>query len=226
MPSLSTNHIFALNGISFTIPAHAEKFFTEKKISRQKYWTSMDNGLEVHKKYININKTTNENIKLALDIATMKLTKIHLDGEYDFIKATIDIIANDERYANISLSIPEYQKMLESKRLEIEKTVVTDSPVIVNQQKVTLAEKIKQLEEKTKELKKKERAKKQAELRKKQKREQVAFLTKINKLRKQINNDDILLGGLVRTLELVKLGDQDKINQLIDLSKKSSCKDG
>ena len=87
----------------------------------------------------------------------------------------------------------------------------------------TLQERIKKLEEKHKQQLKAEKAKLMAQYRaiekKKQQAQSKQFLTKLNKLRKQINNDDILLGGLVRTLELVKSGDQDKINQLIDLSK-------
>lgn len=87
----------------------------------------------------------------------------------------------------------------------------------------TLQERIKKLEEKHKQQLKAEKAKLMAQYRAAEKKKQQAqskqFLTKLNKLRKQINNDDILLGGLVRTLELVKSGDQDKINQLIDLSK-------
>lgn len=87
----------------------------------------------------------------------------------------------------------------------------------------TLQERIKKLEEKHKQQLKAEKAKLMAQYRATEKKKQQAqakqFLTKLSKLKAQINNDDILLGGLVRTLELVKSGEQDKINQLIELSK-------
>jgi archaellum biogenesis ATPase FlaH len=87
----------------------------------------------------------------------------------------------------------------------------------------TLTQKIKELEAKHREHLKSEKAKLMAKHRAEQKRQQQEqekqFLKKLILCRKQINNDDILLGGLVRTLELVQSGDQVKINQLIDLSK-------
>lgn len=87
----------------------------------------------------------------------------------------------------------------------------------------TLSQKIKELETKNKERLNAEKAKLVAKHRAIEKKEQEAknkqFLTKLTQFRKQIANDDILLGGLGRTLELVQSGDQAKINQLIDLSK-------
>jgi len=87
----------------------------------------------------------------------------------------------------------------------------------------TLKEKIKELEAKHRESLKAEKAKLMAKHRADEKKTQEAknkqFLTKLIQFRKQIANDDILLGGLVRTLELAQSGDQAKINQLIDLSK-------
>lgn len=87
----------------------------------------------------------------------------------------------------------------------------------------TLQEKIKELETKHRQQLKAEKAKLMAQYRAAEKKKQQAqakqFLTKFSKLKTQINNDDILLGWLVRTLELVKSGEQEKINQLIELSK-------
>lgn len=87
----------------------------------------------------------------------------------------------------------------------------------------TLKEKIKELEIKHRENLKAEKAKLMAKHRAAEKKTQEAknkqFLSKLMQFRKQIGNDDILLGGLVRTLELAQSGDQAKINQLIDLSK-------
>jgi hypothetical protein len=87
----------------------------------------------------------------------------------------------------------------------------------------TLTQKIKELEAKHRESLKAEKAKLMAKYRAAEKKTQEArnkqFLTKLIQFRKQIGNDDILLGGLVRTLELVQSGDQAKINHLIDLSK-------
>jgi menaquinone-dependent protoporphyrinogen IX oxidase len=86
-----------------------------------------------------------------------------------------------------------------------------------------LQEKIKELEAKHRQQLKAEKAKLMSQYRAAEKKKQQAqakqFLTKFGKLKSQINNDAILLGGLVRTLEQVKSGDQDIINQLIDLSK-------
>lgn len=88
----------------------------------------------------------------------------------------------------------------------------------------TLQEKIKELETKHRQQLKAEKAKLMAQYRAAEKKKQAEqykqFLTKFTKLRKQISNDDILLGGLVHTFELIQSGDQDKISQLIDLSKK------
>ena len=73
-----------------------------------------------------------------------------------------------------------------------------------------LQEKIKELETKHKQQLKAEKAKLMAKYRAAEKKIQETknkqFLAKLMQLRKQIGNDDILLGGLVRTLELVKSG--------------------
>ena len=87
-----------------------------------------------------------------------------------------------------------------------------------------LTKKIKELETKHKELLKAEKAKLMAKYRAEQKKlkqeQEKQFSMQLRKFRKLINNDAVLLGGLVRTLELVENGEQEKISQLQDLSKK------
>ena len=105
----------------FDIAREHKEFFTKQTVGNYEYWTSRHGDIDVHKTHININKQSDENIKLALDIAVSQFgNKLNINGNDDFIKATIDIIANDERYAKISLDKPEHQEMLESKRLDIE----------------------------------------------------------------------------------------------------------
>ncbi len=82
----------------------------------------------------------------------------------------------------------------------------------------TLTEKLTKLKDKHKNEKSKILAKFKAEQKKQKEAEEKAFLAKILKLRKKINNDDILLGGLLRTLELVELKEEQKTNQLIELT--------
>lgn len=88
-----------------------------------------------------------------------------------------------------------------------------------------LSEQIKELEAKYKEQLKAEKSKLMAKYRAKQKQDKKVqekeFLAKISKYRKLINNDDILLGGILRTLEVVNSKDEIKINQLIELTKSS-----
>lgn len=90
----------------------------------------------------------------------------------------------------------------------------------------TLNEQMKDLEVKYKEQLKAEKAKLMAKYRAKQKQEKQAqekeFFGKISKYRKLINNDEILLGGILRTIEVVNSKDETKINQLIELTKTSS----
>ncbi len=105
----------------FDIAREHKEFFTKQNVGDYEYWTSRNGDIDVHKTHININKQSDENIKLALDVAVSQFgNKLNINGNDDFIKATIDIIANDERYAKISLDKPEHQEMLESKRLDIE----------------------------------------------------------------------------------------------------------
>lgn len=105
----------------FDIAREHKEFFTKQTVGDYEYWTSRHGDIDVHKTHININKQSDENIKLALDVAVSQFgEKLNINGNNDFIKSTIDIIANDERYAKISLSNPEHQEMLDSKRLDIE----------------------------------------------------------------------------------------------------------
>lgn len=105
----------------FDIAREHKEFFTKQTIGDYEYWTSRNGDIDVHKTHININKQSDENIKLALDVAVSQFgNKLNINGNDDFIKAMIDIIASDERYAKISLDKPEHQEMLESKRLDIE----------------------------------------------------------------------------------------------------------
>ena len=87
-----------------------------------------------------------------------------------------------------------------------------------------LTKKIKELEAKHKEILKAEKAKLMEKYRAEQKKlkqeQEKQFTMQLIKFRKLINNDAVLLGGLVRTLELVENGEQEKISQLQDLSKK------
>lgn len=105
----------------FDIAREHKEFFTKQTVGNYEYWTSRHGDIDVHKTHININKQSNESIKLALDVAVSQFgDKLNINGNDDFIKATIEIIANDDRYAKISLSNPEHQEMLDSKRLDIE----------------------------------------------------------------------------------------------------------
>lgn len=105
----------------FDIAREHKEFFTKQNVGDYEYWTSRNGDIDVHKTHININKQSDENIKLALDVAVSQFgDKLNINGNDDFIKATIYIIASDERYAKISLDKPEHQEMLESKRLDIE----------------------------------------------------------------------------------------------------------
>lgn len=68
-----------------------------------------------------MNNVSDESIKLALDVAVSQFgNKLNLSGTDDFVKATIEVLATDSKYANISLDNPEHQEMLESRRLDIE----------------------------------------------------------------------------------------------------------
>lgn len=110
----------------FDIAREHKEFFTKQTTGDYEYWTSRNGDIDVHKTHININKQSEENIKLALDVAVSQFgNKLNINGNDDFIKAAINIIASDERYANISLDKLEHQEMLDSKRLdfEIEKAV-------------------------------------------------------------------------------------------------------
>ncbi|HRG61659.1 MAG TPA: MobA/MobL family protein [Burkholderiales bacterium] len=105
----------------FDIAREHKEFFTKQTVGDYEYWTSRNGDIDVHKTHININKQSDENIKLALDVAVSQFgNKLNINGNDEFIKATIDIIANDPRYAKISLDKPEHQEMLDSKRLDIE----------------------------------------------------------------------------------------------------------
>lgn len=105
----------------FDIAREHKEFFTKQTVGDYEYWTSRHGDIDVHKTHININKQSDENIKLALDVAVSQFgNKLNINGNDEFIKATIDIIANDPRYAKISLDKPEHQEMLDSKRLDIE----------------------------------------------------------------------------------------------------------
>ena len=105
----------------FDIAREHKEFFTKQNVGDYEYWTSRNGDIDVHKTHININKQSDESIKLALDVAVSQFgDKLNINGNDDFIKATIEIIASDERYAKISLDKPEHQEMLDSKRLDIE----------------------------------------------------------------------------------------------------------
>jgi hypothetical protein len=105
----------------FDIAREHKEFFTKQTIGDYEYWTSRTGDIDVHRTHVNINKQSDESIKLALDVAVSQFgDKLNINGNDDFIKATIEIIANDERYSNISLDKPEHQEMLDSKRLDIE----------------------------------------------------------------------------------------------------------
>jgi hypothetical protein len=105
----------------FDIAREHKEFFTQQTTGEYKYWTSRNGDIDVHRTHINVNKPSDESIKLALDIAVSQFgDKLSIYGNDDFIKATIDIIANTQRYAKISLDKPELQEMLDSKRLDIE----------------------------------------------------------------------------------------------------------
>lgn len=105
----------------FDIARIHKEFFTKQIKGDYEYWTSRNGDIDVHKTHININKQSDENIKLALDVAVSQFgDKLNINGSDDFIKSAIDIIANDERYAKISLDNPEHQEMLDSRRLDIE----------------------------------------------------------------------------------------------------------
>lgn len=105
----------------FDIAREHKEFFTKQTTGDYEYWTSRNGDIDIHKTHININKQSEENIKLALDVAVSQFgDKLNINGNDDFIKATIEIIANDERYAKISLDKPVHQEMLDSKRLDIE----------------------------------------------------------------------------------------------------------
>jgi hypothetical protein len=105
----------------FDIAREHKEFFTKQTTGDYEYWTSRSGDIDVHKTHININKQSDESIKLALDVAVSQFgDKFNINGNDDFIKATIEIIANDEHYAKIRLDKPEHQEMLESKRLDIE----------------------------------------------------------------------------------------------------------
>lgn len=105
----------------FDIAREHKEFFTKQNVGDYEYWTSRNGDIDVHKTHVNINKQSEESIKLALDVAVSQFgNKLNINGSDDFIKATTDIIASDERYAKISLDKPEHQEMLDSKRLDIE----------------------------------------------------------------------------------------------------------
>ena len=105
----------------FDIAREHKEFFTKQTTGDYEYWTSRSGDIDVHKTHININKQSDESIKLALDVAVSQFgDKLNISGNDDFIKATVEILANDQRYAKISLDKPEHQEMLDSKRLDIE----------------------------------------------------------------------------------------------------------
>jgi hypothetical protein len=105
----------------FDMAREHKEFFTKQIKGDYEYWISRNGDIGIHRTHININKQSDENIKLALDVAVSQFgDKLNINGNDDFIKSTIDIIANDERYAKISLDNPEHQEMLDSRRLDIE----------------------------------------------------------------------------------------------------------
>lgn len=105
----------------FDIAREHKEFFTKQSTGDYEYWTSRNGDIDVHKTHININKQSDKSIKLSLDVAVSQFgDKLNINGTDDFIKDTIEILANDPRYANISLDNPEHQEMLESKRMDIE----------------------------------------------------------------------------------------------------------
>lgn len=105
----------------FDIAREHKEFFTQQTNGDYKYWTSRNGDIDVHSTHINVNKPSDESIKLALDVAVSQFgNKLTINGNDNFIKATIEVIASNQRYANISLDKPELQEMLDSKRLDIE----------------------------------------------------------------------------------------------------------
>lgn len=105
----------------FDIAREHREFFTKQTVGDYEYWTSRNGDIEVHTTHVNINRQSDENIKLALDVAVSQFgTELSIKGSDEFVKATIAVLANDQRYAKISLDKPEHQELLVSRRLDIE----------------------------------------------------------------------------------------------------------
>jgi len=80
-----------------------------------------DGTVEVHDKHINVNITRDESINLALDVAVSKFgNQLSINGTEEFISEVINQLAINPKYAEVSLSNPEHQERLDSRRLDIE----------------------------------------------------------------------------------------------------------
>lgn len=99
----------------FDIAREHKEFFIKQTTHNYEYWTSRNGDIDVHKTHINVNKQSDESIKLALDVAVSQFgNNLNLNGDDDFIKDAINILASDQRYANINLDKSEHQKKLDS----------------------------------------------------------------------------------------------------------------
>jgi hypothetical protein len=118
------NNISVSGGIPyklFDIAREHGEFFTKQVKGDYEYWTSRDGAVEVHASHVNVRKSSNASIELALDVAVSKFgNTLKVNGSDEFINDVITQLATNSKYAEISLDDPEHQEQLESKRLDIE----------------------------------------------------------------------------------------------------------
>jgi hypothetical protein len=109
------------NNELFNIAREHKEFFTKQTAGDYSYYANRDASVEVHSKQIKIHRASEANIRLSLDIAVSKFgNEFEIQGSKTFINDSIKEIASNEKYRDVSLANKEHQKMLESKRHELQ----------------------------------------------------------------------------------------------------------
>lgn len=127
----------------FNIAKEHGEFFTKKVEHDQTYYVSRNGAIEVHKDHVNVIKSTEQNIKLALDVAIQKFgNDISIFGDEKFIKNVIEVIAKNQQYNGLKFDNPEHKKQLEQERKSL---VLNQAP----NKELDILQRVKQHLEKT-----------------------------------------------------------------------------
>lgn len=101
----------------FNIAKEYGDFFTQHKKGNYCYYTSRNENITIHPDMVNIKNINNKDLHTLIDVAMIKFgNELTLFGNDIFIKSTIVIIAENEKYDNIILKNETHQKILDDIR--------------------------------------------------------------------------------------------------------------